>query len=519
MTKLNQKGVSRRATAPVAVSYNGNPQFAQTEAFALYDLVVSHFFGKDTFYESNDERLKRLETLVAGVVSTGNLHFIANTIVNARHVMNMRSMPLVLAVHFAKALRDQNKQYPHLREVIRDVIGRADQITDLYAVALGVFGSKNKIPLAIKRGVADAFNKFNEYQFAKYNSKAAVKLKDVLRIVHPKGSTEEQGALFKRIMTDTMAVADTWEAKLSQNGQLDEKEKKSKADLWGDMLAKGKGFGYMALLRNLRNMWEAPITDANKAIVYERLADPAEVKKSKQFPFRFVNAMTNVAQFGDSKLKRALSRAVDASLGNLPQLGNGVWIIIDCSGSMGGERFENASLFAAALAKANADAKNVAVTMFSDNAKHVTFNGDNPVLTIQEGFKKEIYGGGTNLQAALELKSKLGFEPDTVIVISDMQVNALSGSRYGSRVNVGSLFKSGTVKVAINVAGYANTPLTDLDGWYQLTGWSDRIFDFIPAMREKQSVVQTLSTRYEGIPKRVKTVEVEEVDEVEKEAE
>lgn len=510
-TKLNQKGVSRRAVAPKATSYNGNLQFSQTDAYALYDLVVSHFFGKDTFYESNDERMKRLETLVASVVSTGNLHFIANTIVHARHVMNMRSMPLILAVQFAKALRDQNKVYPHLREVIRDVIARADQITDLYAVALGVFGTKNKIPMAIKRGVADAFNKFNEYQFAKYNSKASVKLRDVLRIVHPKGSDEKQGELFKRIMADTLVVPYTWETELSKNGQQAAGEQKTKTQVWDELIT-SKKMGYMALIRNLRNMWEAPISQASKEIVYDRLADAVEVKKSKQLPFRFTAALEVVESFGDAKLKRALSRAVDASLGALPQIGNGVWIIIDCSGSMGGKPIETASLFAAALAKANAEAKNVRVTMFSDNAKHISFNTDNPVLTIKEGFMKEVYGGGTNLQAALQLKDKLGFEPDTVVVISDMQVNALSGgygARYGQPANIAKLFTPETVKVAINIAGHGTTPLSDIDGWYQLSGWSDRIFDFIPALRDKESITTLFSTRYRGLGTGVKAEYVE----------
>lgn len=519
MTALNKKGVSRRVTrseAPKAESFNGNVQFEKGTEYQLYDLVVSHFFGKDTFYESHDDRVKRLETLVNSVVAKGNLHFVANSIIHARHKMHMRSMPIVLAVYFAKALHDQGRQYPEMRKVIADVIARADQINDLYAVALSVFGSKNKVPMAIRRGVADAFNKFNEYEFAKYNTSAKVKFRDVLRIVHPKGSSEEQGALFKKIMEDALSTPYTWETELSANGQKAEGEKKTKSALWNELITSGK-MGYMALLRNLRNMWEAPISSEAKQVVYDRLADPKQVAKSKQLPFRFVNALDNVSQFHDSKLNRAISRAVDASLGNLPRIGERIWVIVDCSGSMGGDPIKTATLFGAAIAKSNAEAHHAALTMFSDNAFHCSINTDEPVLTIRDNLAKKVVGGGTNLQAALEMKKDLGFEPDTVVVISDMQINSLTGGYYGyssrtrTPANLGSIFKPDCIKLAINLQGYASTPLSEIDGWYQLSGWSDRLFDFIPALRDKLTVVELFSNKYHGLPeKAAKKVKIEE---------
>lgn len=498
MSALNKKGTGRVVSkSRPGTSYNGNPQVLKEDAHQLYELAVMWLMGKDSFYESNDARWKRVEALVDSVVADNQLDFIANTIIHARHVMNIRSMPIALTVLFAKSLRKQNKSYPYMRILVRDVIARVDQITDMYAVALGVFGSKNKIPLAIKRGVADAFNSFNEYQFAKYNTSSGVKLRDVLRIVHPKGSDEAQGELFKKIMTDALETPYTWETELSRNGQLHESERKEKSVLWAELVTSGK-LGYMALLRNLRNIKEANVGMEAMDIVYDRLADPEQVRKSKQLPFRFINALDSVQQLNDNKLNRALSRAVDASLGNLPQIGKNVWIIIDCSGSMNGmwgsrsgtAPIKTACLFAAALAKANAEADNVRVTMFSENAKHISVNTDEPVLTITNKLMGEVYGGGTNLRAALNLKSRLGFEPDTVVVLSDMQVNHL-----GSQ-NVSGLFEKDCVKVAINLEAYDSTPLDEKLGWYQLSGWSERLFDFIPAMRDKQSVVQKLSTSY-----------------------
>jgi hypothetical protein len=154
---------------------------------------------------------------------------------------------------------------------------------------------------------------------------------------------------------------------------------------------------------------------------------------------------------------------------------------------------QTATLFAAALAKANAEADNLVLTLFSDNAENVTVNTDDSVMSITDALRKKVYGGGTNLQSALGKLKTLGFKPDTVIVLSDMQVNRLQGS-----TRVSSHFDSDVIKVAIDLNGYATTPLSDIDGWYQLSGFSERLFDFIPAVRNKKSVTSMLSVPYIG---------------------
>lgn len=503
MSILNRRGTaSTTSTRHGGISYNGNPQDIKNSAQQLYEIIVMTLYGKDEYYESTDVRVKRLELLINEVAKNNGLDFVANAIIHARTAMNIRSMPLILTVLFAKALREQNKQYPHMRQVVCDVIQRADQITDMYAVALGYFKDKKVIPMAIKRGVADAFNKFNEYNLAKYNRDGKIKMRDILRIVHPTAINAEQGVLFEKIMKDTLEAPYTWEVELSKNGQLPEAERKTKAQLWGELIT-SKKLGYMALLRNLRNIKEAGVSAEVMSTVYTRLADPEQVAKSKQLPFRFISAYDNVQQFSDSKLQTALSKAVDASLSGLPRLGEHVWIIIDCSGSMGGGYYgsfnganapiRTAALFAAALTKANAEAKNIKVTMFSDSAFNVGVDTISSVLSITEKFMSKVVGGGTNLQGALDLKNGLGFEPDTVIVLSDMQVDMLR-SRKSTNI-----FDKDCLKIAINLNAYNTTPVSELDGWYQLSGWSERLFDFIPALRNKTSVVKTLSVPYAGV--------------------
>jgi len=67
--------------------------------------------------------------------------------------------------------------------------------------------------------LALAFNKFDEYQFSKYNRDADVKLRDALFLVHPRPKTELQQLLFDKIAADTLDTAYTWETELSRAGQ------------------------------------------------------------------------------------------------------------------------------------------------------------------------------------------------------------------------------------------------------------------------------------------------------------
>lgn len=526
MSKLNPKGRDHITKAMTATSHNGNKQFRKNVEQELFEIVVSTLYGKDGYYESNAQRVTKLRTLVAEVVTKGNLDFIANTIVMARGPMKMRSMPILLTGMFARELREQGKSYPALRQLVTDVIQRADQLTDMYAVALQEFGNKRSIPAAIKKGVADAFNKFGEYGLAKYNRSGAVKLRDVLFMVHPKAHNTEQGAVYERLRDEALQTPNTWETGLSEIGQLvaeacKEKGIEKDTTTYNDILDTAKGekwtelletdaLGYMALLRNLRNIHEVEVPDAVlQKHVYDRLANPEEVAKSKQLPFRFLNAMGSVEQFANNRLTRALSRALDASFANVPEVGKNIWLILDVSGSMSGgwgrranddSPIAKAALFTAALVKANADAHNIKVTWFSDTAGHYKVNPDDSIMGINDKIMGKIHGGGTNLSAALALKSKLGFEPDTVMVMSDMQVDG--NNHYGldnCARKASTMFKPGTMKVAFDFEAYESTPLGEVEGgWYQLAGWSEKVFDFLPAMRNAQSIVDKLSVPYVG---------------------
>ncbi len=534
--KLNQKSknvVPSYSDRDLAVSYNGNVQFAKGPEQDLFEIAVSTLYGNDTYYESSNDKVTRLRALVDKLVAAGKSEYVANVAVFARKTMLIRTMPIVLIVELARSIRDFNAaldaqvvalkasgatkssllavearyvKVDGLKNAINTIIERVDGITEMYAYALSIFGTKGNVPLAIKKGVGLAMNKFDEYQFSKYNSKdASVKLRDVVRIVHPTPKDEAQSEIFKKILDQTLTQAATWNNEMSANGQLGA-EAKSKKEVWEAQIAKtGKGeMGYMAMLRNLRNFIDAGVSQDAITTVVKKLTDPAQVAKSKQFPFAFMLAAKALeSNFGDvhyqsssflsgntakARILNALVECLELSLGNLPMVAkSGMLIVIDCSGSMQGAPFQTACLLAAAALKSNRLAPNCEVIMFSDYAKIVPVRRQDSIMTIYEKLLASNFGGGTNIGSALDMVPKLGFKPDMVFCLSDMQVNRLNGINAANRA-----FSNDAVKIAFNLSAYESTPMSELDGWIQLAGWSEKIFQYVEYKRQGSSITQYL---------------------------
>lgn len=551
MSKLNTNTRKQPATVAataarhgydLGVSANGNVQFKKQSAQKLYEIATTSLFGTTLgTSKSPTAQLRELRAAVTQLVDEGAYDFIANLAIHARTDMHIRTMPIVLVVEFAKALANKRAplraelntivnrggkmayshaetvrksylgqtidqlNYANLRQLVCDVIQRADQITDLYAYALEVFGSKKQVPMAIKRGVADAMNKFGEYHFAKYNRSTDVKFRDVLRIVHPVAKNTNQSEIFAKIMGGTLEVPYTWETRLSANGQLPAGQRLSDKAIWTELL-KSDQLGYQAMLRNLRNIDQAGVDAGTlRTKCLDVIADPKRVAESKQLPFQFMQAYGALnASASKASMMTAISDAIDASTLNIPEIGQNIWLILDYSGSMGDERsntsaYTTSLMLAASMLKANASsANNIGITVFGSSAKTLAVNAIDikklSVLEIAAALSKHRSGniaGSTNFMAAAGERDSLWFKPDTILVCTDGDINSFNYSRMNQ-------FDKSAFKVTINMSQTNTTPFIKENGWHELSGWSSAVFDWIPAMRNSSSVIDQLSGPYVG---------------------
>jgi len=463
------------------LSANGNPQYAKSEKEQLYELVVNTLYGRDTFYETTDEKAVRLHSLVNTLVNKSELDFLANLAVYARYDMNMRNMPIMLVDAFIKSLKAKTTEFAGTRLLVKEVVGRVDQITDL----LALLGDKTKIPMALKRGLSDAFNKFNEYQFAKYNRKGKVTLKDAMRIIHPVPKDEDTSALFSRIMTDTLATPDTWEVQLSKHGNTKE--------VWEGLIER-KVLGYQATLKNLRNMICADISVKAQRQVADYIVSNA--LRSKSLPFEFLAAMEAIEELDNIIFSNAIIDAMDATICNVPSLGDKVLVMLDTSGSMFFDRglaVKNSSFLSAVLATASKNSEKFSLVRFASEATFTHVNtGEKVYSTYRNLIKNAGTGGSTNFEAALAIVNHKNYDYDTVIVLTDNEIDDFRC------LNTITTFQPKATKIVINCAASQTSIAPPAKGWHMLAGWSPNMFKYLDALREGESVVKMLSRPFTG---------------------
>lgn len=511
--RLNNKAPRHGGRVTETRTYEGAPAYRQTSELELVRLVTTFMFGESKFYESADSRVARMRKMINDLVKQGKADFVAKLGVYARKQMNMRTISIAIQVELARALRANGMSLDVLRNAVTMTISRADEITEMYAYALELFGSKNKVPQAIKKGVGDSFNKFDEYQFAKYNRKNEVKLRDVLRITHARPKNERQSDIFEAIINDTLKTPDTWETKISTGGSTTEN--------WQEVADNPKT-GFMALLRNLRNFVDNGVDLTN---VIKRLTNPEEVRRSKQFPYRFFTAYKELGgslgvrsyysrsatTTANPQLLAALETAFDLSVQNIPDLGDTL-LVVDTSGSMTSNISNNSNVmmleigavYAAAVWSASVNrGRNSMIVAFASNGKVINpGSARTPALQVAKQIIREGegLGGGTNISSAWEAAKRARLTGDTVMVFTDMQFSSFNRSfyvGYGSSRDSENTMKpesygvagKDTQKVLFDLQGYGANPYTEIDGWHQLSGWSDKVFDLL----ETKNLTQVIS--------------------------
>jgi 60 kDa SS-A/Ro ribonucleoprotein len=519
--KFNTKSTDTTLT----VNYEGEKAFALDAAMELYTAVVTWSLN-DTFYEKSNPRLLRVRALIA----QNDPVFVAQLAVYTRHQMYLRSAPLVLITELAKIHAGDDL----VARTTAAVVARADEITELlacYQLLNQRTGTKklNRISKQIQKGLAAAFNRFDEYQFAKYNRDTEVKLRDVLFLVHPKAKDEQQQALFDKIATNTLATPYTWETELSALGQVgypDEGAKKLAFKQKWEELIDSQKLGYMALLRNVRNLLEAEISHDHVQKVCQTLASAENVAKARQFPFRYLSAYRELqgnipeeaqrrltgtvkSTLSGSKVHReeileALEAAILQSVATIPGFDPETRVLVACDVS--GSMYKPVSpkskvlLFDIGLVLAmllQTRCQNVGVGMFGDTWKTIAVPKNDVLANVQEFYRREgEVGYSTNgylvIQDLLERKQIL----DKVMIFTDCQLwNSTQGNEH-----IQALWQQYRREVApearlylFDLSGYGKSPVRIMqEGVDLLAGWSDKVFGMLDALEKGKIALEEI---------------------------
>ncbi len=468
----------------------GGEAYVQTPEMQLVSILLTSFV-QDQFYRSAKNTLEELNALIAQVEP----EFAAKAAVFARNEYGMRSISHALAAELAATASGTSWGKAFYNKIVR----RPDDMLEI-AAAYRSKGGKN-LSNAMKKGFAEAFDRFDAYQLAKYRGEGkAFKLVDLVNLVHPVGNDRNAEAL-KQLVNDALRSTETWEAKLSATGQqtTDEDTKaEMKAEAWAELLENGK-LGYLALLRNLRNLAEqAP---GSMPLVVKALTNREAIKKSLVMPFQIMVAMDAI-QVADSKnsreIENALSDALEISLDNVPRFAGRTLVVLDDSGSMSMQANAKAfgsrscislgAAFAAALFKSN-DAD---LMRFSDDASYIKANSRDSMMSITQALIERAKCGGTNFHAIFE---KANQAYDRIIILSDMQgwIGHYSPNetfnkycqRYGVKPYVYSF----------DLAGYGTMQLPD-SKVFCLAGFSDKVFDLMQMLEaDHHALINTIKAQ------------------------
>jgi len=412
------------------------PKAARTldDVARLRRAVMSCLLWEDEFYEDGEAIAARITTLAAKV----DPEVVARIAIEARSDMNLRHAPLLLLTVLAKTGAGREKL---VADTVEAVVQRADELSELVAVYWR--NGKRPLPAQFKKGLARAFAKFDSYQLSKYDRPGPVRLRDVLFLVHAKPKAAEQADLWKKVAEKQLESPDTWEVALS--GGADKRET-------FERLLRDGNLGYLALLRNLRNMAEAGVSEA---LVNTALADRKGAKRV--LPFRFVAAARAAPRFD-----KAIDKALQAAVSGQPRLEGRTIVLVDVSGSMDWQLSKRSDLkrIDAAAALASCINGDVRVFTFTDTVVEVSAR---PGLAGIDAILRSQPRGGTYLGKAVE---RVNREPhDRLIVITDEQTADKVPDPKVARAYM------------INVASFRNG--VGYGKWLHLDGFSERVLGYI----------------------------------------
>ncbi|MFE0250447.1 TROVE domain-containing protein [Streptomyces sp. NPDC059010] len=458
MARFNTRAAKPRPTSRVTSTgrvlrtYEGGRGHERDARSELFLLAVANFVSQETFYENGADRDDRFAKLVRELAVT-DPEWTAGLLGWLRGEGNLRTAALVGAAEYVKARLDADAtDGPSNRQVVDSVLRRPDEPGELLAYWTATYG--RNVPKPVKRGIADAVRRlYSGKSLLKYDTASkGYRFGDILNLTHaaPDPGKAWQGELFRyaldrRHNPDTAvppasnrtlvahrelmalpvgqrravvtseggaerlaAAGITWEALAGWlQGPMDKAA-------WEAVIP---SMGAMALVRNLRNFDEAGVSDEVAARVAARISDPAEVARSRQFPFRYLAAYQHAPSL---RWAYPLEQALGHSLANVPALPGRTLVLVDRSGSMWGplsdrsklNRADAAAIFGTALALRAQDAD---LVEFGTTNRRLAFGKGESVLKILGRFGDL---GGTDTTSAVRAHYR---GQDRVLIVTDEQ--------------------------------------------------------------------------------------------------
>ena len=431
-----------------ARTHEGAPARNISAELQLRRSVSACLLWENQFYEDGVEIAGRIAELVPKVEAEK----VAALAVEAREKMKLRHVPLLL-------VREMARHKTH-RALVAETLARVIQRADELAEFVAIYWKDGRVPLSgqVKKGLAAAFPKFDEYALAKYDRGGPIKLRDVLFLSHAKPRDEVQAGVWRKLIWGRLTPPDTWEVALSSSGKEGADKLAGKCEAWQRLLSEKK-LGALALLRNLRNMREAGVEEG---LVLEALRS---MNAARVLPFRFLAAARYAPQW-----EEALEYAMLKCVADQEKLAGKTIVLVDVSGSMTAplsrrsEMLRTDAAYGLAVLLREIGEK-VGVYSFSDELVEVPARRG---FALRDAIDASQRHSSTLLGKAVEALNKRE-QYDRLIVITDEQTHdSVPGPKGKGYV--------------INVASYKNG--VGYGKWTHIDGWSESVVEYIRMLEQ-----------------------------------
>ena len=476
-----------------ALNREGAPAYALMPKHKLAQLAVTGTLSP-TFYASANAQLDDVLTVAAQVEP----EFLAKAAIWARKRGHMKDMPALLLA--ALSTRDPVM----LARAFPRVIDNGRMLRTFVQIMRSGAAGRKSLGSRPKALVQSWLNQATDAQLLRSAVGQSPSLADVIRMVHPKPTSASRRALYAYLIGKPYDVALIPEA-VHAFEAFKRDPTMPVPDVPHQMLtaleltpqhwaAIALSAGWQMLRMNLNTFDRQCVfaIDGMAELIAQRLADPAEIKRSRALPYQLMATFKAIGPDVPAVVREALQDAMEIAIANVPAIAGNIVICPDVSGSMSspvtGHRkgatsavrcIDVAALVAAALLRVNKSAR---VLPFEQRVVDVTLNARDTVLTNAQKLAA-IGGGGTSCSAPLAKLNKEQAKADVVVFISDNEswVDA-RGSRSTEMMAQWTKLKArnpGARLVCIDIQPHGTTQACEREDVLNVGGFSDAVFEML----------------------------------------
>lgn len=506
---VNKKLFNTRANTTASCSANnvneaGGNAYCLSDKAALAQYVLTGCLN-GTCYASDKSQLAKTINLAKKVDSA----FIAKLAVYARQQGFMKDMPALLLAILCK-------QNPGLfAKTFHKVVDNPKMLrTFVQILRSGVTGRKSLGSLP-KKLIQNYLSSLTDEQLFKADIGNNPSLPDLIKMVHPKPSSNSRSALYAYLLNKpynhndlNSIVSDYEQFKKTGSGHVPNVPFQMLTalpltpDHWKQIATHAT---WNQVRMNLNTFARHGVFDDHQVVkkIATKLSDKTQVLSSKVFPYQLYSTFISCKDSIPVEITNALQDAVEYSLDNVPTLNGKVYVMIDVSGSMSypisGHKgsvsskmrcVDIASVFASAILRKNPNTEVIPFDFHVHTHGHI--NPQDSIMTNAEKLSA-FGGGGTNCSAALKYINENNDKGDVVIYISDNQSwmdhyddhkTGLDDRHYNSTVTMRQweIFKQRNPHaklINIDIQPYATTQTVSRNDVLNIGGFSDSIFTVI----------------------------------------